>query len=39
VKRPGADFEYARPDTTVPSSAVLIVAGTTDAVQRFAAAT
>ena len=39
VKRPGEDFVYARPDTTVPPKAVLIVAGTTDKVQQFAADT
>lgn len=39
VKRPGADFEYARPETVVPPSCTLIVAGPTSAVERFAAAT
>jgi trk system potassium uptake protein TrkA len=39
VKKPGEDFVYARPETTVPHGAVLIVAGTTDSVQRFAATT
>jgi trk system potassium uptake protein TrkA len=39
VKRPGEDFVYALPDTVVPHGAVLIVAGTTDRVQRFAAQT
>jgi trk system potassium uptake protein TrkA len=39
VKRPGEDFVYALPDTAVPDGALLIVAGTTDKVQRFAAAT
>jgi trk system potassium uptake protein TrkA len=39
VKRPGEDFVYALPDTVVPDGAVLIVAGTTDQVQRFAAVT
>ncbi|MDQ7903459.1 TrkA family potassium uptake protein [Phytohabitans sp. ZYX-F-186] len=39
VKTHGADFIYATPDTVVPSSAVLIVAGTTEQVQRFAATT
>ena len=39
VKRHGEDFVYALPDTVVPEHAVLIVAGTTDAVQRFAART
>jgi trk system potassium uptake protein TrkA len=39
VKRPGEDFVYALPDTVVPDGAVLIVAGTTEQVQRFAAAT
>lgn len=39
VKMPGTDFVYARPETVVPSGSVLIVAGTTEQVQRFAAAT
>jgi trk system potassium uptake protein TrkA len=39
VKRPGEDFVYGLPDTVVPEGAVLIVAGTTDQVQRFAAMT
>ncbi|WP_425435385.1 potassium channel family protein [Micromonospora pattaloongensis] len=39
VKRPGDDFVYARPETVVPSDGLLIVAGTTDQVQRFAATT
>jgi trk/ktr system potassium uptake protein len=39
VKRPGEDFEYALPTTVVPPGALLIVAGTTDRVQRFAADT
>ena len=39
VKRPGADFEYARPDTVVPRGCTLIVAGPTDKVERFAAVT
>jgi trk system potassium uptake protein TrkA len=39
VKRPGEDFVYALPDTSVPSDAVLIVAGPTAAVQGFAANT
>jgi trk system potassium uptake protein TrkA len=39
VKERGADFTYARPETVVPSGSLLIVAGTTEQVQRFAAAT
>ncbi|HEU5110865.1 MAG TPA: TrkA family potassium uptake protein [Micromonosporaceae bacterium] len=39
VKRPGEDFVYALPDTVVPDGAVMIVAGKTDTVQRFAAKT
>lgn len=39
VKTHGADFVYATPDTVLPRNAVLIVAGTTEQVQRFAAAT
>jgi trk system potassium uptake protein TrkA len=37
VKRRGEDFTYARPETVVPPGAVLIIAGTTEQVQRFAA--
>jgi trk system potassium uptake protein len=39
VKAPGADFVLATPETVVPDSGVLIVAGTTEQVQRFAATT
>ncbi|GAA0897219.1 TrkA family potassium uptake protein [Virgisporangium ochraceum] len=39
VKAPGTDFVFAAPDTVVPGKAVLIVAGTTDQVERFAATT
>jgi trk system potassium uptake protein TrkA len=40
TKRPGADFEYARPETVVPTEGcTLIVAGKTADVERFAAAT
>ncbi|HEX8344618.1 MAG TPA: TrkA family potassium uptake protein [Actinoplanes sp.] len=39
VKLPGKDFEYARPETVVPRGALLIIAGATDAVERFAATT
>jgi trk system potassium uptake protein TrkA len=39
VKRPGKDFEYARPETVVPPGCTLIVAGETGKVERFAAAT
>lgn len=39
VKVPGADFLYARPETVVPPGSMLIVAGRTDQVQRFAAVT
>jgi trk system potassium uptake protein len=39
VKKPGEDFVYARPETIVEAGALLIVAGTTDQVQRLAAAT
>ncbi|MFC0526550.1 potassium channel family protein [Phytohabitans kaempferiae] len=39
VKTHGADFVYAKPETVVPHGALLIVAGTTEQVQRFAAAT
>lgn len=37
VKRAGADFEYAKPETVVDQANTLIVAGKTDAIQRFAA--
>ncbi len=39
VKAQGTDFVYATPETVVPSRGVLIVAGTTEQVQRFAATT
>ncbi|HEU4424358.1 MAG TPA: TrkA family potassium uptake protein [Pilimelia sp.] len=39
VKKPGEDFVYARPETVVEAGALLIVAGTVDQVQRFAAVT
>ena len=39
VKRPGADFVYAQPSTEVHAGDLLIVAGATDAVERFAAIT
>jgi trk system potassium uptake protein TrkA len=39
VKLPGRDFEYARPETVVPSGCTLIVAGETAKVERFAANT
>lgn len=39
VKMPGSDFTYARPETVVPAGSMLIVSGTTEQVQRFAAAT
>ena len=37
TKRPGEDFVYARPETTVPDGAVLIVAGDTAKVEAYAA--
>ncbi|MEU4619430.1 TrkA family potassium uptake protein [Actinoplanes sp. NPDC023801] len=37
TKRPGEDFVYARPETTVPEGAVLIVAGDTAKVEAYAA--
>jgi trk system potassium uptake protein TrkA len=39
VKKPGEDFVYARPETVVELDAMLIVAGQTDLVERFAAVT
>ncbi len=39
VKRNGEDFTYAKPDTVIQSGSVLIVAGRTDQVERFAATT
>ncbi len=37
VKRKGEDFTYAQPDTRVEKDDLLIVAGRTEAVERFAA--
>ena len=37
VKRPGQDFTYAQPDTRVDPGDLLIVAGATDLVEKFAA--
>jgi trk/ktr system potassium uptake protein len=37
VKMPGQDFTHAQPDTVIPPGAILVVAGRTDQVQRFAA--
>lgn len=39
VKRPGEGFTYAKPDTEVHAGDVLIVAGTTACVEKFAAIT
>ena len=39
VKLPGQDFSYARPETVVPAGCLLIVAGETNKVERFAANT
>ena len=39
VKRPGEDFRYARPETDVHPGDLLIVAGSTGAVEKFAAVT
>jgi trk/ktr system potassium uptake protein len=39
VKRAGEDFTYARPETVVHLGDVLIVAGRTDLIESFAAAT
>ena len=39
VKESGRDFVYAQPQTVVPPGALMIVAGPTSKVQRFAAAT
>ena len=39
VKKPGEDFVYALPETIVELDAMLIVAGRTDDVERFAAVT
>jgi trk system potassium uptake protein TrkA len=39
VKLPGQDFTYARPETVVPHGCLLIVAGDTTKVERFAATT
>jgi trk system potassium uptake protein len=39
TKLPGEDFTYARPETVVPSGCILIVAGDTARVEKFAAST
>ncbi len=39
VKRPHADFTYARPETVIAQGDLLIVAGDTQRVERFAALT
>ena len=39
TKLPGEDFTYARPETVVPKGCILIVAGDTSKVERFAADT
>jgi trk system potassium uptake protein TrkA len=39
VKKSNEDFTYARPETVVPAGALLIVAGATENLQRFAAET
>lgn len=39
IKRPGEPFEYGSHDTLISRGALLIVAGTTQQVRRFAAAT
>jgi trk system potassium uptake protein TrkA len=39
TKMPGQDFTYARPETVVPQGSILIVAGDTKKVERFAADT
>ena len=39
VKLPGQDFTYATPDTVVPQGCLLIVAGKTTKVEKFAAST
>jgi trk system potassium uptake protein TrkA len=39
TKLPGQDFTYARPETVVPAGCILIVAGDTTKVERFAANT
>jgi trk system potassium uptake protein len=39
VKRRGEDFTYALPETVVPQGALLIIAGPTEQVERFAATT
>lgn len=39
VKSRGSDFVHAQPDTVVPAGSLLIVSGTTEQVERFAAAT
>lgn len=38
TKRPGQDFVYATPETVVPDGCVLIVAGNTEKLEKFASA-
>jgi trk system potassium uptake protein TrkA len=39
TKLPGQDFTYARPETVVPNGCILIVAGPTSKVEKFAGTT
>jgi trk system potassium uptake protein TrkA len=39
IKLPGQDFTYAKPETVVPDGCLLIVAGDTKKVEKFAATT
>ena len=39
IKLPGQDFTYAKPETVVPDSCILIIAGDTKKVEKFAATT
>lgn len=39
VRRPDGEFDYLRPDQMVPAGATVIIAGTVDKVQDFAATT
>jgi trk system potassium uptake protein TrkA len=39
VKEHGKDFTYAVPETVIPPGALLVISGTVEKVERFAALT
>jgi trk system potassium uptake protein TrkA len=39
VKEHGKDFTYAVPETVIPEGALLVISGTVEKVERFAALT